>query len=605
MSKRHRTDEAGGAGAAFRHRTLIVVVACVAVFVVSSWPTLTHPLVFSNDGPQHLLQGFVHTHYDDPRFGFDEVFALNEPLTSRGYLDLFRWLEPIVGWYSAHRAILLVAQALWCSGWAALALRLHRDRWPFALLGCATGIQWAYWVGVLPFYLALGAALWSLHLVVSRPARWHYGLVAGALVICCQLHVFPVVLAGSVLVVVGAARGWRDLALTILAGLPSLLFSHYVSSLSKHQDAAVIWDNTLDPVRALVAQFFCGDVVVGVVFLGLAAIALVAVWRSGDARSRAIAGVGFVFCVGGYLAPWSIRGWQLVAPRFLPFGYAFLFCAAPLERVSPRARAVIAVIVLAVVGGHASWAWRFHQSLDNDTEPVLALARQLPPQTGHAWGMLVTCGDLDGVEAAHTDDDNPTDLEAWLHLAQVLAVDLGGHPSYTQALDPSMHAILARLQKVGLSTTPAWSPTWPQLDEVVREQRITGILDMISRITPNLVFVGFSGDEALVEQAGFRITARVDDGVRTAVTATFVGCDVTVLVPPDAALVEAGAMPWTEAAVTRVPDVEGYVRFHRVSCGPHWIRTDGRPCGGSQLDPFGRARAFFTDGALLVCGGSP
>jgi hypothetical protein len=578
-----------------------VVAGCVAVFVVSTWPTWAYPLLYSNDAPQHLLQGFVHNHFDDQRLAFERVFVLNEPLTGRGYLDVFRPLEPLLGWPAAHRATLLLAEALWCSAWATLALRLHRSRWPFALLGCATGIQWAYWIGLLPFFLGLGAAFWAMHLVLLRASPLRYLLLAAALLIVCQIHVFAVVLAGCVLLGVALGRGVRDTAFTIVAGAPSVAFSWYVSSLSGHQDHKVIWDNPIDPVESLVGRFFGGGTLVGGGLLALALFAVALAWRRGDRRSRVLSLVGVSFLMLGYGAPDTIRGWQSFGPRFLPLGFAVLFCAAPLESLAARARTLVATVVVAIAAGHAAWAWRFHVDIETRTAPVVALARQLPAQVGREWAMFVTCGDTDAIERFTTEGDHPHGLQGWLHLGQVLALDLGGRPTFSQAGDLTSHGLLAPAAPAMVEATPHWDLTWPRPDEAARRERITGTLDGISRMTPFLVFVGHAGDEALVERAGYRITAMVTDGVRTAVTATFIGCDVTVFVPPDAAIVESGAMPWEDESLVRVPDVEGFVRFRRVGCGERWVRVDGRPCGGSSRDPVGRAPMLFTDGAVIVC----
>jgi hypothetical protein len=589
-----------------RRRSLVVAVACVVVFLVSSWPTITHPLLVSNDGPQHLLQGFVHAHYDDPTLRFGEVFALNEPLTSRGYLDLFRALEPLLGWYSAHRLIVLFAQALWCSGWAALALRLHRDRWPFALLGCATGIQWAYWVGFLPFFLGLGATLWACHIVVIRPATKHYVLLAAALAICSQIHPLPVVIAGAALLAASIGRSPRDAVLTVLAGLPAFAYCQYISTLSQNQSFDLHWDNDIDPTRAFVAQFFCGDFIVGVVVLVLLLVALVPGWRAAPRWSTILRLTGVALLVASYVAPTQVRGWEMFNPRLLPFGYALIFAFAPLERFQARTRGIVAAVVLTVVVGHLQWSARFHRSLAEDSTPVLDLARRLPTQAGHDWGMLVVAGDVGGLEGLDYESVGPADLNAWLHLAQILALDLGGRPLFTQSSDPVIHGVLAPDVRHFKTALPGgnWSVAWPTIDEGRRRENIAGILSGISLSTGRVVFVGYVGEERFLEESGYEVTARVTDGVLTAAAARFRGCDVTVVVPPDTGLVDSGAMPWLDADSTRVPDVEGFVQFTDASCGPRWIRVDGTPCGGSEFDPAHRARAYFSEGATLVCGPS-
>jgi hypothetical protein len=582
---------------------LAIVLGCLVVFVFSSWPTLTQPLLYSNDGPQHLLQGFVHAHYDDPRFGFSDVFELNEPLTSRGYLDLFRWLEPVLGWYSAHRVILLFGQALWCSAWAVMALRLHRDRWPFALLGCATGIQWAYWTGLLPFMLSLGATLWAIHLVLLKPAARHYVALGALLVICCQLHPLPVVIAGIPLLLLAATRSRVDVTCTVFSGSPSFFFALYVSRHSAHQKQSFVWDNPIDPVRALVGTFFCGYGIWAALFLALALLAAAILWKARAKESRALGVVGGLLVTASYLSPNQLRGWEMFSPRLLPLGFALLFCAAPLELVSRRTRSVVAVLVVIVVGGHRVWADDFHEGLDRDSAPIVSLARQLPPQTGLTWGMLVTCGDAEGLAGLDRESTGPANLNAWLHLAQVVAVDLGGRPLFSQTSDLLMHAVLAPSLPHLASAIPggSWAQAWASLDEAQRRQNIVSILDGIRISTPHLVFVGFSGDEKLVEEAGFEIMARVSDGPRTAVAARFRGCDVSIVVPPDTGLVESGPLPGNFTDVIRVPDVEGLVEFRSSGCGNRWIRVDGTPCGGSESDPYRRVRARFTDGAVLVC----
>jgi len=562
------------------------LLGCVVVFLISAWPTLTSPLLYSNDGPQHLLQGFVHGHYEDPRFGFNELLALNEPLTSRGYLDLFRWLEPRLGWYDAHRAILLIAQLLWCSAWAALVLRLHPDRWPFALLGCATAIQWAYWLGFVPYFLGLGLTAWSLHLVLVRPQRRHYGLLAVALLLGCQVHAFAVAVTGIALLILALFRGLRAVAATVLAGLPALLFNISLSAASMHQQQRLAWDAAFDPVVGVVGRFVGGDQRTTLLFAGLAVAAVVVGrWARRDRTSRALLVGGLLLLVTGYVAPDELRGWQLTAPRYLPLGFALVFASCPLEHVAARFRRALGVVVFAFVALHAEWTDFFHRHLGGATDPVVALARRLPPQTGRLWGFLVTTDDLAGTDGTARTRVWPSNLDPWLHLAQVVAVDLGGQLLFTQAIDAAMHAILSAPVFHNHEAEPGWSwaGTWPAVDVEQRRRNIAAKLDGLRRSAPHLVF------------------ARVTDGVRTAVTATFRGCETTIVVPPDVAVVETGAAGTVEADMLRAPDVDGVVVFERAGCGERWIRVHGAPCGGSSRHPLQQARALFRDGGVLVC----
>ncbi len=580
-----------------------IVVACVVVFFISCWPTFTLPLVLSNDGPQHILQGFVHTHYDDPRLAFDRVFHLNEPLTARGYLDLFRWLEPAVGWRTAHQIILVLAEALWCSAWATLALRLHRKRWPFAMLGCATGVQWAYLIGFMPFFLGLGATAWAMHLVLVRPAPRHYLLLSCALLICCQIHVFPVIVGGSILFALALSRGVRHCVGTALAGLPSLAFNAYTSAASTVEGDTLDWILTFDPVESIGLRFLGGDRATCILFLILALGAFLSGWRSRDAGCRAFALAGAALLVLGAVAPRDIHGWQLVAPRTLPLAFAVVFSSSPLERFGTRTRLLIAALVAVVTLGHLRWTVHLHERVEATTQPILTLTRRLPSQAGHDWGFLVAVGDVAGVEGRDLERYAPEEFNPWLHLAQVVAVDLGGRPLFTQMGDASIHAILAPVTPHFIDGFPgsSWSVAWPQLDQGRRRDALSGMLSAHRRSTKYLVFVGVPGDENILRESGFEITAQVGNGELIALTAIAHWCAVTVLVPPDASLVETGNRASSESEQIRVPDVEGVVEFERTGCGPRWFRVDGTPCGGSGSEPYGRARADVVDGAVLVC----
>jgi hypothetical protein len=115
------------------------------------------------------------------------------------------------------------------------------------------------------------------------------------------------------------------------------------------------------------------------------------------------------------------------------------------------------------------------------------------------------------------------------------------------------------------------------------------------------VFVGLEGDDAIVKTSGFVIDTSISEGGLVALTAHFQPCHTTVVVPPATVLVETGAMPWSVVDMWRVPDVEGVVEFEAAGCGERWVRAVGAPCGGGSLERRGRARAFFDDGAVLVC----
>src|SRR5690606_2054768 len=149
---------------------------------------------------------------------------LNEPLTSRGFLELFRLLEPALGWRAAYTCILALAAELWAFGFVLVVLALRPSAWPLGLVGFATALQWSFFMGLLPFFLSSGFGLWILagwlrFGEAKAPAGRHVlalMLLTVALLFQAQLHVVPTMVTGALVVAVSArgANPLRKAALT-------------------------------------------------------------------------------------------------------------------------------------------------------------------------------------------------------------------------------------------------------------------------------------------------------------------------------------------------------------------------------------------------------
>ena len=98
---------------ASRIESALAVVLAMAV----AWSILSVEFLPSNDGPQHALVGHVKAHFLDEESGWPSVYALNDPPTSNGYVDLFALLEPAFGFALAHQLTITAIVLLWAIGW--------------------------------------------------------------------------------------------------------------------------------------------------------------------------------------------------------------------------------------------------------------------------------------------------------------------------------------------------------------------------------------------------------------------------------------------------------------------------------------------------------
>src|SRR5262245_61258339 len=134
----------------------------------------------TNDGPNHVLLGYLSNHLDDAGKGYADFLKPSWPITSLGFQFLFSVLERAMPWRHALRAVLSLGALLWAFGFAHLAASLERRRVVLGLVGFATALSWNLYMGLFSYWLCAGASLWLIGYALRRPRwAWRDRLVLG------------------------------------------------------------------------------------------------------------------------------------------------------------------------------------------------------------------------------------------------------------------------------------------------------------------------------------------------------------------------------------------------------------------------------------------
>jgi hypothetical protein len=538
--------------------TLAVVFACVAQGLPRN--------VLTNDGPQHSFAG-------EARVVANPLYDSISPPTSNGAVQTYEWVRRAThSTQVAQSAPVVLAIALWASGFAALALRLDRRRWPTVLFAGAGGIQFATAVGLVPFQLACGLALWALVIGVDIRTAWRAAALACLLCGTAWLHIFvvPLAAAGLVGLALGSAKPARAMALAAFSCIPAVAYAVLTAlSFSSGRTPSAARDvdvDVVDGVAALGRDFLFGPPWRAAVVLGLSAVALVLIVRV-PTPSRRLGIVGMLVLAAAVIAPADLASWQIFRPRLLPLGFAFLWAAAPIEVLGRRSRWALAALGLAASISSGVWWHLRMETLDEKFSPAVAALAQAPQQ--HAtWTPLVLVAD---------GPMEPSRIAPWLHLGQLAALHIGGAPAYSHDSSPLVHHILRRGSDAALysPTFPGrWPEAWNEADPARRARVITALSTWTAPFGQVVAYGRRDDIDAIV--AGGVVVDDVKDVAfdRVVVAGHFVGCDIDVDVEGgDGAIVELGFVPGESAVDVDVVDSGDARRFIGGPCGRVWVRS--------------------------------
>jgi hypothetical protein len=183
----------------------LCAIALAAAMLGSLWIVDYVP---TSDGPNHVLSGWLSVHLHDPGRGYDAFVERGAPVSNWAFHAVFSALLRVLGWRDALRVTLSIGALLWASGFASVVLALRRERAVVGLLGFATALSWAFYMGLFSYWMTIGIDLLVLGFFLRRriPSLPEWAAVGAALWLAMLAHSFAAMLLGLMLGVVALLR---------------------------------------------------------------------------------------------------------------------------------------------------------------------------------------------------------------------------------------------------------------------------------------------------------------------------------------------------------------------------------------------------------------
>ena len=610
-------------------------VASVALaLVVTSVPYLP-----TNDGPQHVLSGFLQKTFAEPGSPYSTFLEPLPEFAERGFSLVFVPMLELFAWATALKVTLVIIALSGAWAFSALACAVARQRTPWALLGFAFALPWTFYMGFLPFVLAANVGVAIIAFVVAREElRRKELLVLSALLLATAvMHVGAAVTTGAVVLLVFMFRApsekrLRALGLAALVGLPAVLVLAAVVLAPAPPKSAEAW---LWPPRAEWLVELPRYLVPGSMVRALAGCALVAAGlftgvrraKRGDSTRTELAllTAATLFIAGAVLGPLDAPGWQFVAPRLATTGVplALALLAAPSPSPSPsRPSSLLLAAIAAFTATSLAFTYDLHQRLWRGCEP--ALAGLTSPVDLAGFTLPMPLDSFCGVPAETTKSDVPH-LAPLFHVGALYAVARGGLTPYMFGGAGAVHAFRFREDAPKNGAPPRPPPAMylslegaeARIDVGKREYLVARFAEY-GRLYAHVLVVGArEGELARFLARGY--DADWQDGSAMIVHPRTCALDVLVSVGGEpGVLVEVGQRP-AGPAVYVMPAERGddapngmrRLRWTAMGCGPLWVRgyvdADGSGtaskgdlfCAGAGTD--GRLDVDVASSAEVTC----
>lgn len=541
---------------------------------------LVAPILVTNDGPQHLWASYAFVHAL-PGYEF------TSPPTSNGAAQicaalLLLGLTPMDALAVASSLI----AAAFATCFALMALSWSPRRWPIALLGIGLSQQLAMQAGTLPFMMATTAAFLSVAITMQtrdRPTATTTWLIQSLLLLATAwLHIVPAAAGGMILGACEISRSpkpMRVLMTSLACGMPAFSLVVMTALLGDSGASVQLAPSLLDLRGALLPQDPPAE---GVVYL----VAFLGIANALATRQANLVPLAMVcsFLIGVAIAVDDAAiGWNLMRERLLAIGLASMVASVPVERLTRPWRKL-------ALAGAILWSSHVVTStlvLDRKVAatmgPAIQGTGQLGPLAGR-WAPVLTV--VDGEEPRRGR------LAAWIHVGQLMALNLKGQPAYSQDNSPGIHHLYRPETEPGGMTFAPSPVLWPQVWNAGPRNR-RGFVSAYAAwgaTVPRLVVYGPRKELDLFVERGHEIEAATpEDSLGRSIAVTrFIGCAVvgTLGVGLDGAKeVEVGFFPAAEAIKSfPASTVRQRVHLHGIPCGDGlWFRALGGSCGGARV----------------------
>lgn len=598
-----------------RTRHYVVQVALSVALLIAIWCVDYLP---TNDGPNHILLGYLVGHLDDPGKGYAHFVKPAWPVTTLAFHTLFAAFERLMPWKEALRATFTVGALLWAWGFGFLVTTLNRRRRWLTPIGFATALPWCFYMGMFSFWLSCGVGLWLLGYALQRSRwRWTQWLVLSAMLLVMAIsHVFAAALMGVILTVLVAYRSQpggrvRDVGSLVVIGLPALVVAVISSGVITGSSVvdpgppgtiASGWGEIGVHLRTLSVRFTGGPPWRGGVPAVLAVVGLV--WLARRLRRRqatrdelALGTASVLLLLAGGLSPLHLELWHYFAPRFLAFGFLLGVVLVPFEQIRhglSRMLAADGVAALALVS--IGWSAQHHRALAAETADALAAASAPLHRSGPRLPLILKPPVSVGHGRPHA------------NVGHLFTLQQGGMTPHMFASDASLDAYVYR--KPGTELFPGG---WP-MRFVAEAYRLAGSSPEYPPREEQLALaavVGAPYEDVIVWSDPEDLDAFVERGYVTDVRRGrvaimhFVPCglDVEIETPrvtADPLLVQYGWAPLEDKAEMAVSPAgaryrsgRAKLRFPWAPCGPIWVRVVWDQDRSGKAGP----RDLFCEGA--------
>lgn len=568
----------------------------------------TFPYLPTNDGPQHVLSGFLQKRFSEPGAPYSKFLEPLPEFAERGFSTIFVPLLELVAWRAALQAtlVIVVLSGAWAFAWLTCAIAKRRTPW--ALLGFAVAFPWTFYMGFLPFVLATNVGLAIVAFAVAReePRRIHLFVLSAMLLVDAVMHIGAAVPTGLVVLLVflfRASKGQRVRALgsTMLVGLPAMavLGGVLLSPSPVKAGELWVWVPRSEWLAELPRYAFPGAMpraLAGcvLVILGLA-LGIRRAKRGEASRTElAVLAAAALFIATTALGPLDLPGWQRVGPRFAGLGVPLAVALLGPIWTTRFPRLVLAAIV-GLTGTSLVFTYDLHRRLSRGCEPALAgLASQVDLS---GFTLPMPLDSFCGVPADPRASDVPN-LAPLFHVGALYAVARGGLTPYMFGGSPAVHAFRFREDAAKNGAPPRPPPRLylalegedMRTEQAKREYLIARFAEY-GRSYDHLLVVGArEGELGRILARGFTADWQND----TAMIAHPRQCNLEVLVETSDArgvLVEIGQRPAGDAVYAipaeRGEELDDGVRRLTSSeggCGPVWVRGyfDADGSGGAS-----------------------
>jgi hypothetical protein len=579
---------------------------CVLLAAASAcWAILSVDYIPTNDGPQHVVQGYIENHYFDPGTIYRDHLAAAPQHASRGFSLLFLPLEQLMSWKSALRVSLLVIVLGSAAAFCALVITLQPQRRAVALLGFPLSFSWPFYMGFWPFAMGIAVGVGVVAFVLARAALRirEWALLFFVFALQGVIHVISAVMTLAVVGAVllfrpgfAASARARQMVALLIAG--AAVFVNLALTVAQRTEGQAPTPLRWEPLASWLLQapqlLLPGPAWRAMVAVALILGTLIAAARrlsTGDGSrgahrdERAICFVAIALLGLGVVMPFDLPGWQFFSPRPLWLGAILGMALLPIERLrAPHRRLALfaftgAAVLSAVVSG------RLHRRIaDGCSDALVALDQRIERRYVQ---LPVTFDPFCGVAADPARSEVPH-LAPLRHMAALYAASHGGTVTTMFNGNPSVHAFVARefQDDLPIPQRPRVGPE-ALANAELRSIALSYFAGYGAFYESLLLFGATPRDIDAVIQRGFVPDVRRE----TFLMARFRGCPVELVIvnPPASGRLRVEHGVWPVNTAMRAKDVEqlpldgegkGRLQLERTPCGALWVHAAWRDARG-------------------------